>query len=857
MIRNNSPQSFSPVAPERSPSRLALLDFARKHGQDIELLRDILWLLIAHDHLVSFVAAARRINDILNIQDKDWQSALDGAGILEWQSTIEWVIQNHLALGDVIGGHFALEKLASGRHNPVLGKNSERCPLYTLLCEHLDPVQFDPRERDYFIRLSCMLLICQVRELKNKPSRSEYESYVLDNRWKPFPNDIYPATVAARRFSEATYLKHILDLPLDRDPESFIKSLENTPVPTVEPLKSDHGKLSRFILKCYGALGWRRRKPGAPTNGHGSHKWVGGRALIGNQLILEPQLLGDSADPMFDWGATDVVRQNVHSESRQKEIDSTDLSPDEFESDEIVIFSHYDCQSTKKDIGAFVRAARAKARHISIQNQMLPWSYDSLSLEEVALVMEQSFKIIKVFNAKSAPPASLRLLHETLCMLRIMLWTGSPLERVANVCLYLENTAPANGDLTIIVDDINAPRAVRFRIRAAVPEYKSQITGNAKQTRENQSDFELPALVEIFRRVKALIHDREKCEGMRLFVNTPAKLEKKALQWLKEIDPSQRITPSKITSFLVKQLTIDSGDSTVATAITGVPHRLSHVRLFYTTLSIKKIQQTYIETVTRLYHAASKLYRHNANLAPEWITDVAIDTAAGSRLCPLPEAINGYFDKLRQDIQISSGYTNFSGFVRYHNLYTLFTLQLFAYATSCRAIVTPYLALEDISPDRHLGSLSDKDDESSHKTRLVWLPPVAFEQMCLYDQHLSMLIPQLPFSKNTVLKEPCFFLDESGRPIEARPKNIEPRLERYIKVKANTHRRFLRTELLERQCPPEVIDAFLGHWQQGEEPFGKFSSFSINDYVKTLETHLVPLLKDIGLDRPIQSRLSA
>lgn len=77
-----------------------------------------------------------------------------------------------------------------------------------------------------------------------------------------------------------------------------------------------------------------------------------------------------------------------------------------------------------------------------------------------------------------------------------------------------------------------------------------------------------------------------------------------------------------------------------------------------------------------------------------------------------------------------------------------------------------------------------------------------------------------------------------------------------IRIKPNTHRRFLRTELIERRCPPEVIDAFLGHWQQGEEPYGPFSSFSARSYVETLRTYLEPLLAEIGLTHAIASRIA-
>ena len=87
------------------------------------------------------------------------------------------------------------------------------------------------------------------------------------------------------------------------------------------------------------------------------------------------------------------------------------------------------------------------------------------------------------------------------------------------------------------------------------------------------------------------------------------------------------------------------------------------------------------------------------------------------------------------------------------------------------------------------------------------------------------------------------------------PATIEPLLQKYLNVKANSHRRFLRTELVERGCMPEAIDACMGHWIAGEEPHGVFSSFHFGDYVEHLKTHLQQLHQNIGLQTVIHSPL--
>jgi hypothetical protein len=153
--------------------------------------------------------------------------------------------------------------------------------------------------------------------------------------------------------------------------------------------------------------------------------------------------------------------------------------------------------------------------------------------------------------------------------------------------------------------------------------------------------------------------------------------------------------------------------------------------------------------------------------------------------------------------------------------------------------------------------LSDKDDEYHHKTRLVWIPPVLEKQMEIYDQHIFKLKSEPLKGDSKILMEPCFFLNAGYKLERVRPKSLAPGLNNYIQgAAANIHRRFLRTELLERGCIPEVVDAFMGHWQNGEEPFGVYSSFNFCEYIAELRTYLEPLLKDIGLTRAIQSRLA-
>jgi len=76
--------------------------------------------------------------------------------------------------------------------------------------------------------------------------------------------------------------------------------------------------------------------------------------------------------------------------------------------------------------------------------------------------------------------------------------------------------------------------------------------------------------------------------------------------------------------------------------------------------------------------------------------------------------------------------------------------------------------------------------------------------------------------------------------------NFETNLQKKYALPFNASRHYLRSILLERGCPVEVINAFMGHFERGEEPWGRFSGLSPDTYRNQLSSYLVPLLQDDG-----------
>lgn len=834
--------------PGESESIRILRDLAVDADMDEEILREILWLTTAHPNLLAFATAAERLQQILMAIPETWKDAVDGAGIGAWQPIIDWLCQEKPTLIAAIGEHFG-RRVNTTKSNPLRGSHSTEFPFYATLCEPLPP----GHNGDLFILLSAQLLIAHVIAMRDNSALSEYEIHGKALQWKFLPNAVDSAARAIRRLAEAKYQPALPALPVDRPPEMFAELLETLPLPTESDLARDRPCLLRFLQKALGLLDWREKNGGGGGGGKGGHRWVGGR-LVGPNLTVERDRSGADDDPAGGLGVIDLVRFHRLSSRKRNARLRSDLPPDEDTDDEEVLLSDFECEITRQDPGSLARAARAKARHVAKNNQMLSWAYDTLADPEIGALLQHLRHSSDQLLTMTDWADEQRLEAAAVFMLLAMTLTGSSRERVLNVRIYGDKSMGKETDLCLVSPQARPVAHIHWRMRPLSPDYKTDLE-NPEDTdlRPQAGEIDLPDHFGLAQLVERLLVPGNKApHGEAIFGWRSDDYMGTARHWLNRRFSGGRITLNKIEGILWSRVYRRTGDAALASCVCGVNHPLARVSLFYTS--------PWESDLRRLYEEALKPYLPSTHCpAPEQSTGVATPLtlrAAGARLCPTVAAVQSMFTRLLDDIKQAEAYLDRSGFVRYHNLLTLYSVQFFAYSTTCRAIVTPYLPLTAVDAERFLASLSDKDDATKHKTRLVWIPPMLYRQMASYEKHLTALKDQLFDLPKSCADEPCLFLDADFRPMLVRPKTIEPLLNGYLNVRANTHRRFLRTELLERGAPPEMIDALMGHWQNGQEPFGVFSSFSFKDYVHYLREYLVPLLEEIGLTQACRGSLA-
>jgi hypothetical protein len=186
---------------------------------------------------------------------------------------------------------------------------------------------------------------------------------------------------------------------------------------------------------------------------------------------------------------------------------------------------------------------------------------------------------------------------------------------------------------------------------------------------------------------------------------------------------------------------------------------------------------------------------------------------------------------------------------------------LIGFVTGYRSIRDPLLQKAEIDRSTGFGVISDKDGDDLYHSRIIWLPEICFKQLDNYQEHLSQLEDWL-FSHNQKLffasrredvvgrqvarKTPSlFFVKKNLRALDIRPKRMEKlmrRLDYHLPTNANRH--YLRSNLLKSGCPIEVINAFMGHWVPGVEPWGMYSGLSPLDYRRELRPKLESMLVD-------------
>ena len=832
-------------SPKNSVQHNSLIELAILAGIDSALIKRFLWIINAHDFLISFPRICQNIINILKLINLFDKTSPAIKTLNNLTPVLEWVHRDSLNLTKIIGSDF--DRQSSGpKDHPVMGLGSSRHPLYTTLWNTPE----DQSVGDAYRILQGHLLLAHVGELLKKNNQLGYETYDGQTEWKGFSNSPYLASLAVRLLSEAHYAPTVQRLNVAVSPEKFALSLNNLQSVRSKKLLENLKNIKRFLQKHHGLENWVFRNGRMASNsiGGGSPR-ITGYVEISPQLIKRDISLTNFSDPLENFGATATINEIGLSHQDQLERLDSDLAPDEIDQHEMLLINFNTDQS-----GTVSANTGAQQRHIAMANQLFPWTYQQLTLSELSGFL---IGLAKRFNQFSSTKKGMILgeseqeFLEIICLIRVMVFTGSDYERARKTVICLNGQPNQNVDVVYLFDQ---GKPGKWQLRAMKPDYKTQdVMVDSQLDRPRTDFFELPDLSFTNRMLSFLvshtlkiINPLETTPPQFQLVRESKNFRQNFLNLLKQIDPSGRITEHKLSMFLFNRLLeVSHGDVCAASIICGYPHPLARVKMFYSVKSVNELEKLYRNAVGDLVSQLMKVTQRTDITPPPPI--IQNHFSVGSRLCPTYDAVKNSVTQLRTAIMANRSHPIENGF---HNQFVLWVLWHFNFSTACRAIVDPYIPIQDLDPVTGVGLLADKDDGTGYKARLICIPPFVLNLMATFESYLDKVIKQypsvryrshLPFFIKTGYKEKLL-----AGPVQ--PRTLKPVMEPFFPYPANFHRRFMRTTLLDRGCPNEIVDAWMGHWHTGEEPWGPYSSFSFREYRIKLETFLVPVMQDLGLD---------
>lgn len=189
--------------------------------------------------------------------------------------------------------------------------------------------------------------------------------------------------------------------------------------------------------------------------------------------------------------------------------------------------------------------------------------------------------------------------------------------------------------------------------------------------------------------------------------------------------------------------------------------------------------------------------------------------------------------------------------ISYHNLYTLYTIMMFSHAALWRGNKTPI-------PDNYRCEsgfilMNDKAIGAGYSIRFNPLPADVIKQLHNYADHAGRVKASLNITSPKMMRSSSdfFLLTELGKPRAVRAGllfNISPR----FPGRRNALRLHMRSRLSELNIPGEALDAIMGHWHNGIEPYSCYSSISPNFVQTKVLPGIEMVMKEVGWS-PIKS----
>ena len=802
--------------------RTALLDLAKQQGQSPQAVSKILNQLGVHPEIICLPYAVNRFVRVLRACGNGVPIGFENFDVVLLRETCEWLISlaRQADICKILGEHFLLTATRKEK-NPIRYKGVKKFgfPYASLL-----HIPRDSENTQDYERLFAQVLVA---------SQHNDTDRLADQRY-----DVYQAL---EELCELTTFSVPPELRIWASAEDFLASCRE-----FEPKKSKSenaqwfADIARFVSYCNGKLPRR----GGGGGGHRGKRTPVDQSDLVHYITEDPRgfVLGDPDDPdQLPGHYSILVAQGDTSEG---ELAPGEMSPPT----ETWVLDDDGCE---RPYVADILGQQNVEAHIVRSRQFLPFAYNQFTLMELRnLLFGASDLFHACLEGKSyRRDARIKLRMEAIVALHIALWLGQSITQVVQLSVADDETEEADG-LALILGD-----CPKFSMVVRRPDLAGDGRWQASSgVRDPLLRILLPDLAGSAQLIKRLLSEFPR-SSTQVFTCQAEQLDTEIRALLFELGNGDgRYTRTKLRSYVFHQIVTDTSDVAAASMLSGIENPSAQTPRYYLQLDANYLRKIYTTSIVRVLtqvYACAGLSYEPADLSPEHPQQGGL----GATHCLLPQTIEDNVSAMAAVLRKKVD-GRLSEMLAWHNCYTLFTVQMLMLVTGCRAIRNPLMLLDEFDPVVGMGALSDKDGDDRHMSRLVYMPAMLRRQIANYLEHCSaisrQLIGYLPQDEVGNRWSRGFFLwtSPSGlRRAEITPSKIYEQmalLPGYTTHRTNAYRKFIRTTLAERGCPPESLAAYMGHWLRGEEPQDVYSSFCPAAYANVLDEWISPLLRELG-----------
>lgn len=413
-----------------------------------------------------------------------------------------------------------------------------------------------------------------------------------------------------------------------------------------------------------------------------------------------------------------------------------------------------------------------------------------------------------------------------------------------------------------------------FVLRVTGPEYRARLDPHQKEEAIAVGEYAILGCPRIIQDVVERLHknrDNGARSGYPAFPDKADTYERSVRKIIRSATDSA-LTDAAIRKRMFQEIYGQSRDLVEAIMLTGQSFGFVRTRLHYTTRPSRYLAWQHLRVHNTMVEKIAEEFGFGATFSGVWrieLPQVRHGEYVGARLTPRPQTVRKLVRGLRTELNRARSARNWT---KLHNVYTAYVVSMLDFVTGSRSVARKYFFSTSLDEVCNVALLSDKDGGDFYNTRIGWLPPLVVEQLRAYMEHRQRVLEKMalhPGAAYGELSDPSaqqpsswramelrrhvsdhyglfFFLNDEFGVIPLRPKTLREQVSSHFHLPLNTNRHYLRFRLRNRGCDGEVIDAYLGHWQHGEAPGGRYSTLTVDEVMAAVRPRLECIL---GADR--------